>query len=159
TRPWPRAAPATPLPLHPPPDDPPATGRASTPGVCRGGPTRLASRPPETIANTAGALRILIFDPFAGISGAMILGGRGDRGRDPGWLRDFVGSLGLGPVGVEVARVQRRGIACAHVRFDLPHEHAHRHLSDILEIVDRAAAPESVRQRAAAVFRRLAEAE
>ena len=104
-------------------------------------------------------MRELIFDPFAGISGDMILGGLVDLGLDPAWLRDFVGSLGLGEIGVEVTRVERRGIACAQVRFDLPHEHAHRHLADVLRIVDRAAAPPGVRSRAAAVFRRLAEAE
>lgn len=104
-------------------------------------------------------MRGLIFDPFAGISGDMILGALVDVGLEPAWLEAFVTSLGLGEVGVVVERVDRSGINCARVRFDLPHEHAHRHLRHVLEIVDRAVAPESVKAKAAEVFRRLAAAE
>lgn len=104
-------------------------------------------------------MRGLIFDPFAGISGDMILGALVDVGLEPAWLKAFVTSLGLGEVGVVVERVDRSGIDCARVRFDLPHEHAHRHLRHVLEIVDRAVAPESVKAKAAEVFRRLAAAE
>jgi len=104
-------------------------------------------------------LRGLIFDPFAGISGDMILGALVDVGLEPAWLESFVSSLGLGQIGVVVERVDRSGIDCAHVRFDLPHEHAHRHLRHVLEIVDRAAAPDTVKAKAAEVFRRLAAAE
>lgn len=104
-------------------------------------------------------MRGLIFDPFAGISGDMILGALVDVGLEPAWLEAFVASLGLGDVGVVVERVDRSGINCARVRFDLPHEHAHRHLRHVLEIVDRAVAPEPVKATAAEVFRRLAAAE
>jgi uncharacterized protein (TIGR00299 family) protein len=104
-------------------------------------------------------LRGLIFDPFAGISGDMILGGLVDLGLDPDWLREFVASLGLGDLRVEVERTMRAGISCARVHFDLPEEHAHRHLRDVLEIVERAQVPATVRETAGTVFRRLAEAE
>ena len=106
----------------------------------------------------ARAGRALIFDPFAGISGDMVLGALVDLGLPAEWLRDFVGSLDV-PGTVVVERADRSGISCGRVRFDLPAEHAHRHLSDILEIVDRSGAPAVVRERAGAVFRRLAEAE
>ncbi len=104
-------------------------------------------------------MRGLIFDPFAGISGDMILGALVDAGLDPAWLEGFVKSLGLGEIGVTIERVDRSGIDCAHVRFDLPHEHAHRHLKDVLEIVDRAVAPDEVKATAGEIFRRLASAE
>jgi hypothetical protein len=104
-------------------------------------------------------LRGLIFDPFAGISGDMILGALVDLGLDPEWLRSFVASLDLGEIGVTIERVNRSGISCGRVRFDLPHEHAHRHLRHVLEIVDRAKAPAAVKETAGRVFRRLAEAE
>jgi pyridinium-3,5-bisthiocarboxylic acid mononucleotide nickel chelatase len=55
--------------------------------------------------------RTLIFDPFAGISGDMTVAALLDLGLGEDWLRDFVGGLGLGDVGVEVQRVNRRGIA------------------------------------------------
>lgn len=104
-------------------------------------------------------MRGLIFDPFAGISGDMILGALVDLGLEPAWLEEFATSLGLGDVGVVVERVDRSGISCGRVRFELPHEHAHRHLRDVLEIVDRSNASDTVKEKAAEVFRRLAAAE
>lgn len=102
--------------------------------------------------------RALIIDPFAGISGDMFLGALVDLGLSPDWLRDFAGSLGL-PGEVVVERADRSGISCGRVRFELPHEHAHRHLKDVLEIVERSGAPAEVRETAGRAFHRLAEAE
>jgi uncharacterized protein (TIGR00299 family) protein len=104
-------------------------------------------------------LRGLIFDPFSGISGDMILGGLVDLGLEPSWLTEFVASLGLGDLRVNVDRTMRSGISCARVQFDLPEEHAHRHLRHVLEIVERAEAPATVKETAGRIFRRLAEAE
>lgn len=104
-------------------------------------------------------MRGLIFDPFAGISGDMILGGLVDLGLDPSWLKEFVASLGLGEIGVEIGRTMRAGVDSAKVTFDLPEEHAHRHLRHVLEIVERAETSPSIKERAGEIFRRLAEAE
>lgn len=101
----------------------------------------------------------LIFDPFAGIAGDMILGALVDLGLEPEWLSAFVGSLGLEGVRVEVGHVDRRGIRCGRVTFELPHEHAHRHLKHVVEIIERAEVSAGVKERAVAVFRRIAEAE
>ncbi len=106
-----------------------------------------------------GELRALIFDPFAGLAGDMIVAGLIDLGLEEAWLREFVGSLGLADVGLRVERVMRGGLACPHVSFDLPEERAHRHLRHVLEIIDRAAVPQVVKGTAGAVFRRLAAAE
>lgn len=89
----------------------------------------------------------------------MILGGLVDLGLGPDWLKGFVASLGLGELRVEVERTLRSGISCAQVRFDLPHEHAHRHLRHVLEIVERAETSPTVKETAGRIFRRLAEAE
>lgn len=104
-------------------------------------------------------MRGLIFDPFAGISGDMLLGALVDLGLEGEWLRDFVASLRLGNARVLVERARRGGIDCGRVRFELAPERAHRHLSDILELVERSGAPPGVQERAAATFRRLAAAE
>jgi pyridinium-3,5-bisthiocarboxylic acid mononucleotide nickel chelatase len=100
----------------------------------------------------------LIFDPFAGISGDMIVGALLDLGLSGDWLRDFVASLGI-PGEVVIERVDRSGIACTHVRFDVPNQRAHRHLPDVLGVVEASGAADVVRAGATAVFRRLAEAE
>jgi uncharacterized protein (TIGR00299 family) protein len=103
-------------------------------------------------------VRALILDPFAGISGDMLLGALMDLGLSDAWLRETVDDLGLG-AGVTVERVDRSGIACTRVAFDLPDEHTHRHLPDVLEVIDRSGVDPAAKERAGAVFRRLAEAE
>lgn len=104
-------------------------------------------------------MRGLIFDPFAGISGDMLLGALIDLGLEPEWLRSFVGGLGLDGVSVHVGHADRRGIRCGRVRFEVPEQRSHRHLSDVLEIVEASEASEWVRQRAGAAFRAVAQAE
>ncbi len=105
-----------------------------------------------------GPMRGLIFDPFAGISGDMVLGALVDLGLPADWLRHVVDSLGVN-AGVRVSRVERAGVSCGRVEFDLPHEHRHRGLSDVLGIIDTAPVPPAVRERAGQVFRRIAVAE
>ena len=104
-------------------------------------------------------MRALIFDPFAGISGDMTVAALLDIGLEETWLRDFVRDLQLPGVDVTVERVRRRGIAAPLVRFVYPHEHVHRHLRDVLEIIDRCAAPDAAKDRARDAFRHIAKAE
>src|SRR5262245_36007175 len=89
----------------------------------------------------------------------MTLGALLDLGLEEAWLREFVAGLGLGDIKVVIERANRRGISCGRVYFDLPHEHGHRHLKHIYEILDGAPLSESVRARARAAFHRLAVAE
>ncbi|HSK18943.1 MAG TPA: nickel pincer cofactor biosynthesis protein LarC [Longimicrobiales bacterium] len=104
-------------------------------------------------------MSMLIFDPFAGISGDMTLAALVDLGLSEKWLRDFVRDLGIGPVDVHIDRVNRRGISAPHIRFSYPPEHAHRHLRHVVEIIDRCNTTELARTRAREAFRRIAEAE
>lgn len=104
-------------------------------------------------------MRALIFDPFAGISGDMTLAALTDLGLPDGWLAQLVAGLGLGPIGVRTERVDRSGIMCCRVSFELPHEHAHRHLRDVEAIIARCTTPETARSRAVDAFRRIAQAE
>ena len=104
-------------------------------------------------------MKALIFDPFAGISGDMTVGALLDLGLDAQWLRDFVCALGLGDISIDIQQVDRAGIRCTHVEFQLPHEHAHRHLKHVIEIIDRSNTSDLTKQRARAAFTKLAEAE
>lgn len=104
-------------------------------------------------------MKILIFDPFAGISGDMMLGALVDLGLDAKWLEKFVADLGLGDIKVHVERARRRGIDSGRVHFDLPHEHAHRHLKHVLEIINRSNASDVTKARATDAFTMLAKAE
>jgi pyridinium-3,5-bisthiocarboxylic acid mononucleotide nickel chelatase len=104
-------------------------------------------------------MRTLIFDPFAGISGDMTLAALLDLGLDEQWLRGLVNGLELGDVGIEIQRVQRRGIAAPHVRFRYPPERVHRHLRHVVALIDQAHAPERAKALARDAFERIAAAE
>jgi len=104
-------------------------------------------------------VRALLFDPFAGISGDMTLGALIDLGLPAEWLGDFVADIALGDVGVRVTRAARLGIACTKVDFELPHQHAHRHLEQVVEIIEGSRAPQLAKQRAIRAFRSIATAE
>lgn len=104
-------------------------------------------------------MRALIFDPFAGVAGDMTIAGLLDLGLPLEWLRSFVAELDLGQIRVDAERVDRLGIACTRLILELPEEHAHRHLSDVLRIIEGVGVEPSIRDRAAYVFTLLAEAE
>lgn len=104
-------------------------------------------------------MKALIFDPFAGISGDMTLGALLDLGLDADWLRNFVAGLGLGNITVRIERTRRRGIDSSHIAFELPHEHAHRHLRDVVEIINKSNASDAAKARAIHAFTQLARAE
>ncbi len=104
-------------------------------------------------------MKTLIFDPFAGISGDMMLGALVDLGLPAEWLIEFIAQLGLGEIKVNVERTRRRGIDSGRVHFDLPREHAHRHLKHVVEIIERSNTSALTKARALEAFTLLARAE
>jgi uncharacterized protein (TIGR00299 family) protein len=102
---------------------------------------------------------IAILDPFSGISGDMTLGALIDVGLDPDWLRALPGELGLHGVQVAITRVRRGEISCQKVDFEIPDQPHGRHIDQILEMIDRTAAPSEVRQKATEAFQGIAEVE
>jgi uncharacterized protein (TIGR00299 family) protein len=55
--------------------------------------------------------------------------------------------------------VNRSGLSATYARVETAHEHKHRHLSDIKEIIEASGLSDAVKQRAVQIFTRLAEAE
>jgi uncharacterized protein (TIGR00299 family) protein len=104
-------------------------------------------------------MKTLYFDCFAGASGDMILGAMVAAGVDPQALTDQLGLLNVQGFRIEFARVDRSGISATHARVHTAHEHAHRHLKDILEIIDASRLSDGVKARSGAIFKKLAEAE
>lgn len=102
--------------------------------------------------------RCLIFDPFAGISGDMILGALVDLGLEQEWLVELVGSLPV-QAKLSVDSVTRGTLMAKAVRVELTGSEKPRRLADLLQIVEQAAIGSAARQTAAATFRRLAEVE
>jgi hypothetical protein len=107
-----------------------------------------------------GGLRVRVgyFDCFSGISGDMTLGALVDAGVDAGAIQAAVGSLGL-PCQLTFETVRRGGFRATHARVETPHEHAHRHLHHIEELIDRSTLSPRQNELAKRIFRRLGEAE
>ena len=103
-------------------------------------------------------MRICYLDAFSGISGDMLVGALADAGADSAAIADALRSLQAG-VSVSFEKVKRCGIAASKFHVHAEEAPKHRHLSGILKMIDAASLPDRVKQNAAAVFRRLGEAE
>ena len=103
-------------------------------------------------------MKICYLDAFSGISGDMTVGALIDAGADNGALVNILESLGT-EAKFQVEKVSRRGVAASKFHVIAGVAKGHRHLKDILELIDKSTAPDGVKQNAAAVFQRLGEAE
>jgi uncharacterized protein (TIGR00299 family) protein len=104
-------------------------------------------------------MKTLYFDSCAGASGDMILGALVGAGVEPRALIDQLQLLGVSGWQIDFERVDRSGISATYARVQTAHEHAHRHLGDILKIIYDSRLNARVKERAAQIFSRLAEAE
>src|SRR5678815_1172854 len=104
-------------------------------------------------------MKTLYFDCFAGASGDMILGAMVAAGVEPGYLREQLSLLPVSGFNLNFETVNRSGLSATYARVETAHEHKHRHLSDIKQIIEASALKEAVKQRAVQIFTRLAEAE
>lgn len=101
---------------------------------------------------------ICYLDAFSGIAGDMLVAALADAGAGPAQIAAALDSLGTGAA-VSFEKVKRAGISATAFRVDCGRQHAHRHLSHILGIIDRADLTPRAKRDATAVFRRLGEAE
>ncbi|HEX3823776.1 MAG TPA: nickel pincer cofactor biosynthesis protein LarC [Mycobacteriales bacterium] len=102
--------------------------------------------------------RIGWLDCSCGVSGDMLLGALDGLGA-LGDLPHLVASLAELQVGCEATAVSKHGIAATSIRVTAPADQPPRGLDDVLKIVASAQIPEQARERATAVFKRLAEVE
>ncbi|MBI2402123.1 MAG: nickel pincer cofactor biosynthesis protein LarC [Gemmatimonadetes bacterium] len=108
--------------------------------------------------------RIAILDPFAGISGDMLLGALLDAGVSRSWLETLPQRLGLAEVGVEVRQVARCGVRATKVDFRIPEGRSRlgqhgAHVGQLVEVVRRGRIAEPVKERAVRAFELLGTAE
>jgi uncharacterized protein (TIGR00299 family) protein len=104
-------------------------------------------------------MKILYFDCFAGASGDMILGALVGAGVDARVFVERLKLLNVSGFDVSFETVDRSGISATYARVRTEHEHAHRHLGDILKIIYQSQLGDEIKNRAAHIFSRLAEAE
>ena len=95
------------------------------------------------------------FHPFSGIAGDMALASLLDAGADRHAVLAAIGAL-PSPDGITVEAVQRCGIGATRVVVPDEADHHHRPYASVRALLDAAALPERVHERAAAVFERLA---
>jgi uncharacterized protein (TIGR00299 family) protein len=104
--------------------------------------------------------RIVYFDCASGAAGDMVLGAVVDLGLPVERLRDELARLGIPGYRLEAGRVSRCGLAATRVHVVSEEKQPpHRHLSHVLEILDRSSLEPAAKERATALFRRLADAE
>ena len=89
----------------------------------------------------------------------MLLGALVDCGVPLEVIRNAIAALGLDRLQVNVEHLDKLGIAATKVHVVAPHEHVHRHLPDIVEIITRSSLGAEVKRSACDAFRALAVAE
>ena len=88
----------------------------------------------------------------------MLVGALADAGADQAAIVSAIGALEIG-ASVSFEKVKRRGIGATKFHVAVEHQHAHRHLSHIVKIIEKAILPARAAKNALAVFQRLGEAE
>jgi uncharacterized protein (TIGR00299 family) protein len=104
-------------------------------------------------------MKLAYFDCFSGISGDMTLGALVDAGCDLTNLRQGLQGLELPGWSISSEKVWKNGTSATHVRVSAEEQTKHRSLSTILEILAKSRLAPLVRDRAAAIFQKLGEAE
>ncbi len=105
-------------------------------------------------------MKIAYFDCFAGISGDMTLGALIDAGADSDKLRQALSSLNISGYHIEINKIEKGHISATDVEVVLDeHQHHHRHLGDIVQIIENAKLSDWVKKTSEKIFTRLAEAE
>jgi len=105
-------------------------------------------------------MKIAYFDCFSGASGDMILGALIDSGLPLEELKAALASLKLSGIDVKASPVKKGALVGTKVDVLVPPGPSHRrHLSDIVEIIDKSGLDQDVKEDAKRIFRRLAEAE
>ncbi len=104
--------------------------------------------------------RLIYFDCASGAAGDMLLGAALDLGLPLEGLRDELARLPVSGYRLEAERVSRSGLAATklHVRLE-GEDKKHRHLRHVLEIIDGSTLDPAIKEKAASLFRRLADAE
>ncbi|HXE65166.1 MAG TPA: nickel pincer cofactor biosynthesis protein LarC [Bryobacteraceae bacterium] len=101
---------------------------------------------------------ICYIDAFSGLAGDMLVAALADAGADREAITSALKSLATeGQFAWE--EVRRRGMAAVKFRVTVAESPAHRHLGDILKVIDAAELPPSVKASATRVFQILGEAE
>ncbi len=103
--------------------------------------------------------RILYLDCPTGIAGDMLLAALLDAGGQLEMLQSQLSQLDLGDWQLDCQPVSKNGISALHLEVSFPHQHHHRHYSDIRALIESTDWPQRAQKMALSCFKVLAEAE
>lgn len=110
---------------------------------------------------TAG--KLLYIDPWTGVAGDMLICALLDTDRDGaslnGVLHDSIAALGLDPAIATVTRAAERGISSLSLQVNEEGQPDFHHLADIQRVLSGSRLSPTVKDKAGAAFKRLAEVE
>jgi len=104
-------------------------------------------------------MKVAYFDCFSGASGNMILGALLDVGLPLEELQAELNRLPFSGYQILVRKVQKQGLFGTHVEVKAQERPTHRHLSDILDLLDRSTLTPILKAQAGQIFLRIAEVE
>ena len=104
-------------------------------------------------------MKLAYFDCFSGISGDMTLGALVDAGCAVEQVREGLRGLQVPGWELTAEKVWKNGMAATYVNVKTEDQSTHRSLNVILEILQKSQLAPAVRERAAAIFQKLGEAE
>ncbi|KXS46516.1 MULTISPECIES: nickel pincer cofactor biosynthesis protein LarC [Methanohalophilus] len=102
-------------------------------------------------------MRSLIFNPFSGAAGDMILGCTLDLGADRQALKELIEASA--PVSVDIREVVKKGIKAIDVKINVPEREHSRTYPELLDTIKEAKLPPRVEASALDIFLKMAEAE
>ena len=106
-------------------------------------------------------MKTLYFDCFCGAAGDMIVGALIDAGADFETLKKSLDTLGVDGYTLSCEKINKHGTMATRfdVHVDDEHDHPHRHLRHIVEIIEAGDLPDGVKEASLETFRRIAECE
>ncbi len=102
-------------------------------------------------------MKALVFNPFSGAAGDMILGCTLDLGADRKEVKELIEASA--PVSVEMKEVVKKGIKALDIRINLPEKEHVRTYPELVDLVREAKLPPRVEASALDIFLKMAEAE
>ncbi|HII01927.1 TPA: nickel pincer cofactor biosynthesis protein LarC [Methanosarcinaceae archaeon] len=102
-------------------------------------------------------MKSLIFNPFSGAAGDMVLGCTLDLGADRQYVRELIEASV--EVSVDIREVKKKGIKALDVRIGVPEKEKVRKSPELVDIIKSAKLPPRVEGSALDIFAKMAEAE
>ncbi|WP_321417456.1 nickel pincer cofactor biosynthesis protein LarC [uncultured Methanomethylovorans sp.] len=102
-------------------------------------------------------MKSLIFNPFSGVAGDMILGCTLDLGADREAVKELIEASV--PVSVDIREVVKEGIKAVDVKINVPEREHVRTYPELVDLIKEAKLPSRVEASALYIFLKMAEAE